>query len=206
VALARSLVTRPTVLLMDEPLSNLDLKLRERMRVELRAMLKEAGATAVYVTHDQADAMVLADRLIVMNAGRVLEAGDPRSIYERPKTEFAARFLGSANIVAFARLTGENGRTYGELEDGRRMRLTPGSAGLRYVIRPEKIALSNAPAGLDEPFECEIVDEVFLGNLSYQTIRCGGLELQVQSVGLSWQPGKKGWAAIPPEAIVPLAD
>jgi len=94
VALARALVYEPEILLLDEPLSNLDAKLREQMRVEIRALQKKLGLTVLYVTHDQAEAMTLSDRIAVVNRGRFEQVGTPEEVYEKPQTEFAAGFLG----------------------------------------------------------------------------------------------------------------
>jgi spermidine/putrescine transport system ATP-binding protein len=123
VALARALVIRPAVLLLDEPLSNLDLKLREEMRVEIAGLQRRLGITTVFVTHDQGEALVMSDRIAVMNAGRIEQLGRPDEIYERPASRFVAEFIGRMNffrdgsgVVAIrperARLTKErpNGR------------------------------------------------------------------------------------------------
>jgi ABC-type Fe3+/spermidine/putrescine transport system ATPase subunit len=98
VALARALVIRPTVLLLDEPLSNLDLKLREEMRVEIAGLQRRLGITTVFVTHDQGEALVMSDRIAVMNAGRIEQVGQPSDIYERPATRFVAEFIGRMNF------------------------------------------------------------------------------------------------------------
>ena len=96
-ALARSLVVEPSILLLDEPLSNLDAKLRERMRVELKDLQRRMGLTFIYVTHDQAEAMALSDRIVVFNQGAVQQIGPPREIYERPANLFVADFMGLVN-------------------------------------------------------------------------------------------------------------
>ena len=96
-ALARSLVVEPAILLLDEPLSNLDAKLRERMRIELKTLQRRTGITFVYVTHDQAEAMALSDRIVVFNKGRVQQVGTPREVYERPANLFVADFMGLVN-------------------------------------------------------------------------------------------------------------
>jgi putative spermidine/putrescine transport system ATP-binding protein len=98
VALARALVIRPTVLLLDEPLSNLDLKLREEMRVEIAGLQRRLGITTVFVTHDQGEALVMSDRIAVMNAGRIEQVGTPSDVYERPATRFVAQFIGRMNF------------------------------------------------------------------------------------------------------------
>ena len=99
VALARALVIRPRILLLDEPLSNLDAKLREEMQIELRQIQRTVGTTTILVTHDQAEAMALSDRIVVMNQGRAEQIGPPHEAYERPATPFVANFLGKTNLV-----------------------------------------------------------------------------------------------------------
>lgn len=99
VALARAMVTEPAVLLFDEPLSNLDLKLRESMRLEITNLQKQIGITAIFVTHDQSEALVMSDRIAVMNGGIIEQLGTPREIYERPSTKFVAEFIGAMNFV-----------------------------------------------------------------------------------------------------------
>jgi ABC-type Fe3+/spermidine/putrescine transport system ATPase subunit len=99
VALARSLAPRPRLLMLDEPLGSLDRTLRERLMNELRAILKGAGVTAIYVTHDQQEAFAVADRVVIMNQGRKVQEGKPEEVYQRPATEFAARFLGLENLL-----------------------------------------------------------------------------------------------------------
>ena len=100
VALARSLVVEPAILLLDEPLSNLDAKLRERMRTELKMLQRRTGITFIYVTHDQAEAMALSDRIVVFNKGAVQQVGPPRDVYERPANLFVADFMGLVNKLA----------------------------------------------------------------------------------------------------------
>ena len=98
-ALARALAPEPTVLLLDEPLSALDLKLRQHMQLELRAIQRKLGATFVYVTHDQTEALVMSDRIAIMNAGRIVQEGSPREIYTRPTSAFASDFIGETNLL-----------------------------------------------------------------------------------------------------------
>ena len=100
VALARAIVREPALLLLDEPLSNLDARLRDEMRDELSDMIARIGITALYVTHDQAEAFVLADTVAVMNAGKIVQEGTPREIYARPRASFIATFLGAANLLS----------------------------------------------------------------------------------------------------------
>ena len=99
VALARALVGNPKVLLLDEPLSNLDAKLRERMRFEIKSLVRRMGITSVYVTHDQAEAMVISDRVSVMNTGDIVQVGTPEEIYKKPANRFVADFIGTTNFI-----------------------------------------------------------------------------------------------------------
>ena len=100
VALARALVTNPKVLLLDEPLSNLDAKLREELRFEIKSLVRRMDITSVYVTHDQAEAMVISDRIAVMDSGNVVQLGKPKEIYEKPANKFVADFIGTTNFIA----------------------------------------------------------------------------------------------------------
>ena len=150
VALARALAIRPRVLLLDEPLSNLDAKLREEMQIELRQILRSLGTTTILVTHDQAEAMALSDRISVMNAGRIEQVGTPTQVYERPATPFVAGFLGRTNVIAVEVRTDAAG-TAALIGDARwplPTRVAPGRASA--TIRPEKICflLDGADAGL----------------------------------------------------------
>ncbi|MFJ1645056.1 ABC transporter ATP-binding protein [Streptomyces sp. NPDC088258] len=144
VAVARALATRPAVLLLDEPLSNLDAKLRREMRVELRELQQRLGITMVFVTHDQEEAMSLSDRIAVMNGGRVEQLGSPTEVYRTPATRFVAEFIGAANILEGV------GAADGSLVVGG-ARLDSGLASLRdgvpvtLAVRPERVVV--APAG-----------------------------------------------------------
>ncbi len=144
VALARILALRPKLLLFDEPLSNLDAKLRVQMRHEIRRLQKEVGITALFVTHDQEEAMTIADRIVVMNEGRIEQEGPPADVYDFPKTRFVADFIGTANMFAGQVRAGEF-----HSESGLVFPLPPppspdGRASL--AIRPENISLSTLPA------------------------------------------------------------
>jgi putative spermidine/putrescine transport system ATP-binding protein len=145
VALARALVYRPRVLLLDEPLAALDRKLRESMRDELRAIQRAVGITTIFVTHDQAEALGLSDRIAVMNAGRIEQLGVPREVYERPRTRFVADFIGASTVLR-ARAGAADRVDVG----GARLRvagvtLTP-ETDVDLAIRPERVRLATAPA------------------------------------------------------------
>jgi putative spermidine/putrescine transport system ATP-binding protein len=138
VALARALAIRPRVLLLDEPLSNLDAKLREEMQIELRTILRTLGTTTILVTHDQAEAMALSDRISVMNAGRIEQIGTPSEVYERPATPFVAGFLGKTNVIAVEVRTDGGAILIGDGRWPLAARIAPGKASA--TIRPEKIS------------------------------------------------------------------
>jgi ABC-type Fe3+/spermidine/putrescine transport system ATPase subunit len=150
VALARALVNRPRVLLLDEPLSALDLKIRLEMEEELRRVHRETGATFVYVTHDQREALALSDRIVVFDQGRIEQVGAPGDIYRRPASPFAARFVGDANLLPVDVLTTGGPRATVRLS-GRELlvpcdpELAPGPAWL--VLRPEVVKLAPVDGG-----------------------------------------------------------
>jgi ABC-type Fe3+/spermidine/putrescine transport system ATPase subunit len=143
VALARAMVNRPKVLLLDEPLSALDLKIRLEMEAELRRVHRETGATFVYVTHDQREALALSDRIVVFNEGHVEQVGEPDGVYRNPASPFVARFVGDSNVIAVEVTPGDTvriaGRTMPAVSDG----IGQGAAWL--VLRPDVVRLS-APA------------------------------------------------------------
>jgi ABC-type Fe3+/spermidine/putrescine transport system ATPase subunit len=193
VALARALALRPAVLLLDEPLSNLDAQLRIRMREEVRVLVKRLEMTTVFVTHDQEEALVLADRIVVMNRGRVEQIGGPQEIYERPVTRFVAEFIGLCNLldgtvreVRSGELTVETGR-------GLRLRVRasgPGpAAGQRVVvaIRPERVVA--APNGeAPNRFRARVVASTYLGSVSRHRVVVEGEELLVEGHTASSTP------------------
>src|SRR5262249_23970324 len=147
VALARAIVRRPSLLLLDEPLSNLDARLRDAMRRELATLIRQIGITALFVTHDQAEALALADHVAVMEQGRMVQAGPPAEIYARPKTLFVAKFLGAANVLTgLIEARDAQGRARIALGGGplRLMLITehrPGSA-VDVVLRPENLTIA----------------------------------------------------------------
>ena len=187
VAIARALVNEPAVLLLDEPLGSLDLKLRLAMQRELKAMQRRSGTTFVYVTHDQGEALAMADRVAVMSAGRVLQVGSPEHIYTEPATRFVAHFIGDANVIEGV-IAGhdEGGRAILEA-DALRFSATPrGDARVgerRHVsLRPEKIRLaSSSRAGPDSGYEASVSEVTFLGPLVRYEVILGELRLVVQT-------------------------
>jgi len=150
VALARALVIEPPVLLLDEPLSNLDAKLREEMQFELRNIQRKVGTTTVMVTHDQAEALSISDRVVVMQAGRVTQVDAPYTLYDQPQTRFISTFVGKANLLTGQTITsGVNGRVQiGSMQLAvHDLRSDPGSEVL-LSVRPEKITLLAPDQGL----------------------------------------------------------
>src|SRR6202140_115888 len=188
VALARSIVYRPQLLLLDEPLSNLDAKLRLRLRDDLRVILKQTGMTALYVTHDQAEAVVLGDRIGVMRDGKLLQMGTPDEIYNRPADLFVANFTGATNELA-GTLVGRNGE-FGVVDfgDGRR-----GEAALlhslslgekvRIALRPENIAIGKQD-GVNI-FPARVLDRRYQGTQTVYEIDLFGRRLEVLELGTS---------------------
>jgi iron(III) transport system ATP-binding protein len=185
VALARSLVVEPEILLLDEPLSNLDAKLRERMRTELKALQRRTGITFVYVTHDQAEAMALSDRIAVMDGGRLQQFGSPREIYARPANRVVADFMGQVNLLPAAVETVDAsgaalrlGPLWLQVPEARAAR--PGET-VEVAIRPESIRFVDGAAGAGRA-RAEIEDQSYLGSLSEYVLRLeGGIRLRAQA-------------------------
>jgi ABC-type Fe3+/spermidine/putrescine transport system ATPase subunit len=214
VALARALVIEPRVLLLDEPLSNLDLKLREEMRVEIAELQRALAITTVFVTHDQSEALVMSDRIAVMNAGRVEQVGRSTEIYERPASRFVAEFIGRMNLFP--------------------ARIRAGAAGLR-VVTARGVALKLAlPGGIVEPAAVHIavrpgracvlreappadwlaergrIEQVlYLGaaheiRLALEDGLRATVEVTNTGAPLGLEPGMTVWFAAPPEACLVL--
>ncbi|WP_119458258.1 ABC transporter ATP-binding protein [Rhodospirillaceae bacterium SYSU D60014] len=188
VALARAIVAENPICLMDEPLSNLDAKLRHDMRVEIRALQQRLGMTVVYVTHDQTEAMSMADQVVLMCDGKIVQAGRPEDLYDRPATTFVASFIGTPPMNLIDLTDGPNGAVVAGAA-GRAVLQGPGH-GLRLGIRPEHLRLADG-AGI----EGEIVSADYLGADTILTARVGN-----QSVLLR-VPGRSGLATGEPVRI-----
>jgi spermidine/putrescine transport system ATP-binding protein len=170
VALARALINHPQVLLLDEPLGALDLKLRKQMQIELKRIQSEVGITFIYVTHDQEEAMTMSDRIAVMRAGKIEQLGDPESLYERPETPFVAGFLGVSNLLEGEVAGREGGMVAIRLNDGTVIRATSGADGqasVRLGVRPEKLRVSagdgQAGGTDDNAVEGTVLDASYIG-------------------------------------------
>jgi spermidine/putrescine transport system ATP-binding protein len=201
IALARSLVNRPRVLLLDEPLGALDLKLRKEMQLELKRIQHDVGITFIHVTHDQEEAMTMADRIVIMNAGRIEQAGTPDELYERPRTAFVASFLGVSNLLDGVLAGPDRVR----LDDGTEVILPASlladhSGPIAIGIRPEKIRIGEDHANR---LRGTITETAYIGvstqylvettagpvALYVQNDRPGGAGLQAgDAVSLSWDP------------------
>ena len=164
VALARALVVEPAVLLLDEPLGALDLKLRRQMQDELKALQKRVGTAFVHVTHDQEEAMALADHCVVMNAGRIEDHGPPERVYARPATRFAATFMGESTLVPGRARVAADGRLDVDTGLGRIAFAAPAAAGdVTLALRPENVRFAARPGDIALG-TAEIVDVVFQGS------------------------------------------
>jgi iron(III) transport system ATP-binding protein len=211
VALARSLVVEPSILLLDEPLSNLDAKLRERMRTELKDLQRRTGITFVYVTHDQAEAMALSDRVAVFNHGRVQQVGTPREVYERPANLFVADFMGLVNKLSGTLLERRGDRAAVQV-GAHVVSAVPApsldGAGTAVVaIRPEAIALRAGSSGDANELEGTVTEATFLGNIVHYQVDVGGLALRVQGERRDLREvGDKVRLSVPVEECVAMGD
>jgi len=187
VALARSLVVEPGILLLDEPLSNLDAKLRERMRWELKDLQRRTGITFVYVTHDQSEAMALSDRIAVMHAGEIMQVGAPRAVYARPVNKVVADFMGLVNLISarVVRAGDEDGLVAIGGEHRVSAAVPPGAVAgemVQLAIRPENLRLVPVSSGDGSgSVPGEVAEVTFLGNLVDCHVTLGdGTRVRVQ--------------------------
>ena len=176
VALARALVVEPGVLLFDEPLSNLDAKLRVTMRTEIRRIQQEAGITAVYVTHDQSEAMSISDKIIIMKKGEIAQMGTPQEIYYHPSNEFVADFIGDANFLKGKLISKNNGVACMELE-GEKVDVSDSDtiaegSEATVVLRPESTVLCD-----DGPLPCKVIVSCFMGAYQLYHVMVGDTKL-----------------------------
>jgi iron(III) transport system ATP-binding protein len=192
VALARAIVIRPQVLLFDEPLSNLDAKLRVQMRHEIRDLQRRLAITTVYVTHDQEEAMAVSDRIAVMNQGSIVQEGSADDLYYRPVSPFVAQFIGRVNLLP-ARVESAGGEGASVSVLGHRVPVAalpagakPGDA-VRLVLRPEAVTLRAAEGAGSLP-RGRVEGRMFLGEKVEYVVRCGDTRLQV--VSYNARPGE----------------
>jgi iron(III) transport system ATP-binding protein len=213
VALARALAVRPTVLLLDEPLSNLDARLRASMRREMQLLQQQIGVTSIFVTHDQEEALVLSDRIIVMDSGSVAQIGTPGEIYRQPRTKFVADFVGAANLIVGTLrhdLSGD-GKAVVETADKALVHGTnPGyslNGEVTLALRPAFARLSSSadPAALNN-WQANVKQRVFLGDVMEYILTWEDRELVVRgsSVGETHHVGDTVFISAEPEDCIVL--
>jgi iron(III) transport system ATP-binding protein len=190
VALARALVGNPKVLLLDEPLSNLDAKLREELRFEIKSLVRRMGITSVYVTHDQAEAMVISDRIAVMNSGNIVQLGTPQEIYAKPATRFVADFIGTMNFIPgeVVEVLADTGAVHIRTDFSEKMLCQTADSGsaapgtkVYASIRPEDVEVSaEPPQASDNVFKGTIAHRAYLGNFLFFFVSVNGIMIRVQ--------------------------
>ncbi len=209
VALARALVNEPEVLLLDEPLSALDLKLRQELRIDLMTLQEELGITFIFVTHDQEEALVMSDRIAVMNQGRVEQVGFCEDIYELPKTPFVAKFLGDSNLIPATAIEPKKVKTsLGEFILDDEDALIPGQKVL-LSIRPEKIRLFRNRPDLPNVFQARVDDLIYTGAENQYLLEADGVKIAVDTLNQDiLEPGHDEftyedmvWVAMTPEKL-----
>ncbi len=211
VALARALALKGDIILLDEPLSNLDARLRDLMRTEIRRICKERRLTALYVTHDRREALSVGDRIAVMKDGVILQLDAPRTLYTRPANKFTAAFLGDADFPEAKCLRIENGLAVfespvGELcvrLEGQPVQPAPDTV-CTLMIRPEAVRTDADPASVNA-FPCVVRDSVFLGETTGLTLDASGFTLHAsESAAPERHPGDRITCSVPPDAIAIL--
>ena len=212
VALARAMVVEPACLLLDEPLSNLDAKLRHGMRSEIRRICKASGFTTVYVTHDQKEALSIADRIAVMKEGRVVQVGTPGELYHRPATSFVADFIGHTNLIR-GTISGREGNRYAvrtaagtiyAAVDGQ----APTKEDLLLSIRPEQIrvASGNSSVGSANRLVGKAIEASFLGEASEHVLDLGGQRVRFIRTPPLFDPPSEMAIEFDAEDVVMLAE
>jgi spermidine/putrescine transport system ATP-binding protein len=184
VAIARALVTHPTVLLLDEPLAALDAKLREEMQIELIDLQKEVGITFVYVTHDQTEALALSHRIAVMNRGRVEQMDEPSNIYNFPRTRFVADFIGHCNLLSGPVRANANGvvtldvKGLGPVDVAAASTISPGQPG-SIALRPEKIRIEAAAEPRNRHYRGTVAELLYMGDVTvYKVATLDGTRIE----------------------------
>ena len=202
VAMGRAMIREPKVFLFDEPLSNLDAKLRVQMRVEIRKLQRDLGVTSVYVTHDQLEAMTLGDMLVVMSAGQIEQIGTPLEVYEKPASTFVATFIGSPPMNVFPIMV--DGAGVMTLADGARVGADGHGAGEILIgIRPEHMVLGELPgAAFTAPGRVVLMEPLGAETLAYVALGQGGPEIIVRVPGhATTEPGTPVTVKAPASAL-----
>lgn len=200
VALARALVNEPDVLLLDEPMSALDAKLRAQLQVELRRLQRKLGQTFILVTHDQSEALIVSDRLAVMNQGRIIQYGTPKEVYEQPHTRFVAEFLGAANIIHGKRVDGELKTNLGSFRlDGK-----PDWQSGSVAIRPERIKIAAEKPKVNG-VRAKVLETIYRGADLELLCNPGSLRIRT-SAEYNLKAEDDVWIKLSPENMVILND
>jgi len=209
VALARSLVIEPDIILLDEPLSNLDAKLRQQMRLELKEMKQKLGFTAIYVTHDQVETMVMSDRVVVMDKGKIIQEGAPYDIYRHPANEVVAKFIGSFNFIK-GTVVEKNELYQIHSDKGLKIycestqKLSKGDKVL-LAIRPETLRLyEQRPKNekIINLFEARIKRSIFLGDIIQYSLEIEQHEFKAEDISVTmFEEGKKVFLSIPAKDV-----
>lgn len=213
IALARALALQPKCILFDEPLSNLDLLLRERMRFEIRELLVKVGITAVYVTHDQTEAMVISDHIVVLNQGRIEREGEPAQVYTYPRNRFTAEFLGRTNIIALNREASDPESGFVASENGIRLRsadvarLAEPNEPLVIAFRPETVQVLDEDASRHDSLPATVMDAQFLGGTTQLVLDLGGMSVTAMLNGEQLRhPNERVNIRINPRHVLLLSD
>jgi iron(III) transport system ATP-binding protein len=205
VALARALAPAPSMLLLDEPLSALDAKVRESLRGEVRDLQRALRITTIMVTHDQDEAMEMADRIVVMNGGAIEQAGSAEELYQRPATRFVAEFIGRMNVLQL-----EDDAAGVPTLGGAPIRLPPGRGGRTRLVgvRPEDVEVVQAGASADNQVTGTVEKAVYLGSVTHVTLVVGGQPLLLEMRGPRRVLERTAplTVRLPPEALRPLAE
>jgi len=218
VALARALINEPKVLLLDEPLGALDLKLRKELQVELLGLQRRLGITFLYVTHDQEEALVMSDRIAVMQGGRIEQMDDSRKLYERPRTRFVAQFLGSCNLLDATlreRRDGEATATSSlgtlRFELGPETALTAEKSSISLAIRPERVVMSPKGTVGENRISVRVAQLIYIGSETHYVLEAGKETLTAYAMNAgsgapAYAVGQEATAWLPPAALVLLED
>lgn len=182
VALARALVIEPKVLLLDEPLCNLDAKLRDEMRIELKELQKKLKITTIFVTHDQSEALTMSQRIAVFNKGKCIQIGTPEEIYLNPYNTFVTKFIGETNLFAIDKHSKEEDNLLAYINENIKLKINVGTTGKYLSIRPEHINISKQERNSHNKLKGVITKKQFNGNISEYTIKVGNLNFKVNKI------------------------
>ena len=203
-ALARAIVFKPDILLMDEPLGALDKNLRQNLQIELKKLHRKIGATIIYVTHDQEEAMHMSDRVVVTNQGHIEQIGTAKELYSRPRNVFVAGFLGECNLIAGEVAGAENGSLSISLENGHQVRVRHGdtppkaATAVKVGIRPEHLKVGQEAEKLPNRLDA-LVEEVIFSGSSYKIYVQVGAQVLISAM-----PNRKDFQTAHPGQKVAL--